>query len=235
MDINGIIMIVVAILSVLFGYGFGWFEWGRKLKETQRMLEEKKAQELPKAKEEPLTTPPPGPLPPLPHEEPALLVLREVNGRLRLNLEGTVLEAETISTIQRKSLIDVITRIRPWIEGRAAPVAVPAPTPAPATTIPLTAPVAAASPTRPVAVAAKKEEVLAPLSMVAQIDEILQQSLLGTPLEKMGVKLVEIPGGGVTVTVGLNHYAGVGEVPNPEVQAAIRAAIAVWEKKFTPG
>jgi hypothetical protein len=37
------------------------------------------------------------------------------------------------------------------------------------------------------------------------------------------------------VTVGLNHYAGVGEVPNPEVQAAIRAAIAVWEKKFTPG
>jgi hypothetical protein len=233
MDINGIIMIVVAILSVFFGYGFGWFEWGRKLKEAQRMLAEQKAVEPPKAKEEPLTAPPPGPLPPLPlpHEEPALLALREVNGRLRLNLDGTVLEAETISAAQRKSLVDTITRLKPWIEGRAAPVAAPAATPAPAS-VPLTAPVAAASPTRPATV--KKEEIMAPLSMVAQIDEILQQSLRGTPLEKMGVKLVETPGGGVTVTVGLNHYAGVGEVPNPEVQAAIRAAITVWEKKFTP-
>ena len=71
--------------------------------------------------------------------------------------------------------------------------------------------------------------------MVAQIDEILQKHMVGTPLEKMGIKLTETPGGGVTVTVGLNRYAGVGEVPNPEIQAAIRAAIGEWEKKFTPG
>jgi hypothetical protein len=37
------------------------------------------------------------------------------------------------------------------------------------------------------------------------------------------------------VYVGLKRYAGVGEVPDPAVQSAIRAAIAEWEKKFTPG
>jgi hypothetical protein len=47
--------------------------------------------------------------------------------------------------------------------------------------------------------------------------------------------LEESPGGGVSVVVGINRYAGLGEVPDPDVQAAIRAAIAEWERKFTPG
>ena len=35
--------------------------------------------------------------------------------------------------------------------------------------------------------------------------------------------------------VGLTKYNGVGEVPDPQVQAMIRAAIAEWENKYTPG
>lgn len=71
--------------------------------------------------------------------------------------------------------------------------------------------------------------------MVAQIDEILQQRIVNTPLELIGLRLEETPGGGVTVVVGSKRYAGVGEVPDPEVQNALRTAIAIWEKKFTPG
>ncbi len=214
-----IVVTVVALLSVFFGYGFGWFEWGRKLKEyesgeRQKAVEAKESPTLPAARQ----------------EDPALLTLRDVKGRLRLELEGQTVDAESMSPEQRRRLIDVVSRMRPWIDARAA-APTPAPVPAPQAVSPT--PIAAPTPARPAP--AKKEETLAPQSMVAQIDEILQKNMVGTPLEKMGIKLTETPGGGVTVTVGLNRYAGVGEVPSPEIQAAIRAAIAEWEKKFTPG
>jgi len=214
-----IVVTVVALLSVFFGYGFGWFEWGRKLKEyesgeRQKAVEAKESPTLPAARQ----------------EDPALLTLRDVKSRLRLELEGQTVDAESMSAEQRRRLIDVVSRMRPWIDARSA-APTPAPVPAPQAVSP--APVAAPTPARPAP--AKKDETLAPQSMVAQIDEILQKNMVGTPLEKMGIKLTETPGGGVTVTVGLNRYAGVGEVPNPEIQAAIRAAIGEWEKKFTPG
>lgn len=41
--------------------------------------------------------------------------------------------------------------------------------------------------------------------------------------------------GGVIVTVGASQYFGVDEVPDTDVKALIRAAIAEWEKKYTPG
>ncbi len=71
--------------------------------------------------------------------------------------------------------------------------------------------------------------------MVGQIDAILQSRMIGTPLAGRGIRLVESAQGGAMVVVGLSRYAGVGEVPDPEVQAAIRAAIAEWERKYTPG
>ena len=48
-------------------------------------------------------------------------------------------------------------------------------------------------------------------------------------------KLLEDPRGGVTVVVGEERYASIGEVTDPQIQAALRAAIARWEKKYTPG
>jgi len=227
MSANSMVMIVVAVLSICFGYGFGWFEWGRKLKGYQRA--EEQAAQAPKAKDESPTAPPPVPLPPLPTDDPGLLRLKEEHGRLRLDLEGKTLDADLISTDQRRRLIEVVTRLRPWIEGHGAP-----PTPPASVSAPLSFSAAPAAPVRPVTVPVKKEEAAAN-SMVAQIDEILQQNILNTPLAQLGLKLEETPGGGVTVIVGLNRYAGVGEVPDPEVQNALRAAIAIWEKKFTPG
>ena len=71
--------------------------------------------------------------------------------------------------------------------------------------------------------------------MVGQIDAILQNNLVGTPLAGRGIHLVESAQGGAMVVVGMNRYAGIGDVPDPEVQAAIRAAITEWENKYTPG
>lgn len=226
MNINNlwIVITVVAIFSLFFGYGFGWLEWGRKLKNLE---DEQKPADSPDRLMERVVELPPVAAPPAKPAEPYLLSLQEVDGRLSIELEGSILNMDTISTDQRKRLIELVTRLRPWLEGRVAPIA-PLPEP-------LLMPVPAPTSTRPASTSKKKEEIAAPLSMLAQIDEILQKNMAGTPLEKMGIKLQETPGGGVTVAVGLKRYTDVNKVPDPEVQTAIRAAIAEWEKKFTPG
>ena len=83
---------------------------------------------------------------------------------------------------------------------------------------------------------AKEDRPSAPAnSIVTQIDTILQERLAGTPLEERGVFLTQSAEGGVIVYVGLTRYNGVDEVPDPEIKAAIRAAITEWENKYTPG
>jgi hypothetical protein len=72
-------------------------------------------------------------------------------------------------------------------------------------------------------------------SIVSQIDSILQMRIAGTPLEDRGVFMAQSPEGGVVVYIGLTKYMGVDSVPDPEVKAAIRAAITEWENKYTPG
>jgi hypothetical protein len=83
---------------------------------------------------------------------------------------------------------------------------------------------------------AKEDRPSAPAnSIVNQIDSILQTRLVGTPLEERGIFLTQSPEGGVIVYVGLTRYNGIDEVPDPDIKAAIRAAITEWENKFTPG
>jgi hypothetical protein len=72
-------------------------------------------------------------------------------------------------------------------------------------------------------------------SIVTQIDTILQAHLVGTPLDERGIFLTQSPEGGVAVYVGLTRYNEIDEVPDPEIKAAIRAAITEWENKYTPG
>ena len=97
------------------------------------------------------------------------------------------------------------------------------------------APVPASKPVLSRVEGPSKKGEAAPTTMVGQIDAILQVHLAGLPMENRGIRLIESPEGGVVVMVGLTKYNGVGEVPDPQVQAMIRAAIAEWENKYTPG
>jgi hypothetical protein len=71
-------------------------------------------------------------------------------------------------------------------------------------------------------------------SITAQIDEILQERLVNTPLEQRGVRLLDAPDGRVVVFIGIESYDGVDSVPDDEVRRAIRAAVAEWEKRSSP-
>jgi hypothetical protein len=168
----------------------------------------------------------------------------------------------SLSSSQRKRLIDMLNIMRPWLEARSAasssrPTAPPFPAVQPTTlndrlntfggaspeskpAAPPPAsppPIQSAAPTvaRPSTIA-KEDRPAAPAnSIVSQIDTILQSHLAGTPLEERGIFLTQSLEGGVNVYVGLTRYNGIDDVPDPQIKAAIRAAISEWENKYTPG
>jgi hypothetical protein len=67
-------------------------------------------------------------------------------------------------------------------------------------------------------------------SIVGQIDAILQGKLKGSPLQGKAIRLMEVPGVGMVVMVGLERYDQVEQVPDRQIQAVIRAAVREWER-----
>jgi hypothetical protein len=139
-------------------------------------------------------------------------------------------------------MIDLMVMLRPWIEppgaaaqaeARIAPQNAPA-APQTRTSIPATPGVVAEFPPPIPAVPAAAPGPLA-MSLVQQIDHVLQARLAGTPLASRGIRLAEAPHGGAIVFIGQTQYDGVDKVADPEIQGAIRSAIAEWEKRYTPG
>ncbi len=220
--------------ALIFVYGFGLFE-GRNQGYKKRKVEEADLKkETPDLKPVSVTV-----------DDPGLLRIRNETGFITLDLDGSRVDTTALTAEQRRRLIEMLNLMRPWLEGKpaAAPVTAPpahhsqpkyvADTRQDAPAMPPPTP-RQAVPHSPVM--AKEDRPIAPAgSIVTQIDAVLQARLAGTPLEDRGVFLTQSPEGGVTVYVGLTKYAGIDEVPDPEIKAAIRGAITEWENKYTPG
>ena len=181
-------------------------------------------------------------------DDPGLLRIKNEDGFLTLDLDGLRTDTSALTADQRKRLIEMLNLMRPWLEGKpaAAPVHTPPPSqPKPVADTRQGAPViSTASTPQPISqpaaprssVMAQEDRPVAPAgSIVTQIDSVLQSRLAGSPLEDRGVFLTQSPEGGVMVYVGLTKYMAIEDVPDPEIQAAIRAAITEWENKYTPG
>ncbi len=246
MQINLLTMIGLGLAVMFFGYFFGLFE-GRGQGYKRRKKEEEEDKKTRAAIEKPLVSPPPPVV-----ENSLLKISLDEKHQPQLDLDGQRVNTAQLNTEQRKRLTDLLLMARPWLEiAPAQKPAAPAPTPqrlapsAPSAAsdlgakppiAPAAAPVSGPKPSvaQPTPAPASKVEPAAPTTMVGQIDAILQARLAGTPLAGRGIRLVESPEGTVTVMVGLKSFSGVGEVNDPEIQAAIRAAIAEWEQKYTP-
>jgi hypothetical protein len=232
-----IIWLTIAVGVYLFGI---WEGRGKGYKQ-RRAEEEKEKKEHPPAPPTPVT---------VKVDDPGLMRIKNDNGYLTLDLDGARADTSSLTADQRKRLIEMLTLIRPWLEGRAAPAPAPVtPPPTPAVQAPRAQPVPVASASIPSApkptpqptaariAAGEKDEKSAPpaTGIVGQIDSILQVRLFGTPLEGRGIYLSNSPEGGVVVNVGLQKFNGIDEVTDPEIKAALRAAITEWENKYTPG
>jgi hypothetical protein len=173
--------------------------------------------------------------------DPALLSLKKNDGRFTLEMDGAPVTGE-LPPDRKKRLIELITVMRPWFDGGQSSPAISQPA-APVQLQPTSEPARdmlprpAQSSAQPIP-AAKKPEAeknISSLSIVQQIDTVLQARMTDTPLAKRGIRLQESIQGGVEVYVGLKKFLAVDDVPDEEIKATIRAAIAEWEKKYTPG
>src|SRR6266487_78997 len=227
------------IAGLIFVYIFGLLEGRGQGYKKRKAEEQQEKKDQPPPKPEMITV-----------DDPGLLRIKNENGSFALDLDGTRVNPISLSPEQRKRLIEMLNIMRPWLEGKPVypptmtteplppqptssirPQAKPAPV-QPISPLPPTSPQPMPKPTT----IAKEDRPSAPAnSIVTQIDTILQERLAGTPLEERGVFLTQSAEGGVIVYVGLTRYNGVDEVPDPEIKAAIRAAITAWENKYTPG
>ncbi len=188
--------------------------------------------------------PPPAPVPlPVSDKNPlagaedveVLSAWRTRSNQVWLAMDGTRLNDKTaLQPGQAQRLLALVMDLRPWLESvrPAAPKAEATPqpvrpaAPAPASTLP------------PVPVGKKNgaaaDEPLPPApvldSIIQQIDVVLQSKLNTSAFKDREIQLVEGPGGIVIVRDGSNRYEGLDGIPDPEVKALIRQAVADWEK-----
>lgn len=243
---NPLVVIGIAIGTMFFGYFFGLFE-GRGQGYKKRQKEEAEDKKL-----RPSVEPLPAASPPSPSDEiPVLDVSMAPDGGLHLQIDGQQMDTSALDAEQRKRLVAILTQMRPWLEApKPTPPAGPGPaasskgTP-PARAMPTSTPSLSSKPARTPPPAPKQaaphsendddEPAAKPESIVAQIDLVLQTRLAGTPLAGKGIRLQESREGGVLVWVGINKYESIDDVRDEQIKATIRAAIAEWEEKYTPG
>ena len=234
--------IIIWVVIWLIGYGLGLFESWAKEKMRKEEKEEPQVAETP---------------PQLIEENYALAIFEEGND-LILKMDGNKLGDHTqMNEGQRKRLINLIVRLRPWLDAsKSAPQPAasrpqprpaappPAPVSRPSTPPPAPPPTISAAPkpasskieSQPVAIEKTAEEMeYAKLSMVEQIDWILQKKLEHHPLKPRRIRLKGALTGGVNFLIGDESYEYVDEIPYPDIKEIIQKSISEWEDKSTPG
>lgn len=181
----------------------------------------------------------------VPHsgDDKALLrVMEAENFRVQIEMDGKPLSAP-LTPERKRRLLELVNHFRPWLESGAMPTQASSPQPdlasfAPQVSIPAEPSVKPVSVTFPMAQPKPKtdpETEFKLLSMVKQIDVVLQKRIAGTPLAQFEIHLQDASSGGLEVVIGEKKYETIDDVPDANIKSAIRAAIAEWEQKYVPG
>lgn len=161
---------------------------------------------------------------PQPEKGGVILRRERRSQRLSIELDGDLYEsAGHLSPDRRRLLTHLAADFNTWLGIIPAAQADKPLEPAPK--------IEDSSPTAQPEVEAIPNPQPARLSIASQIDEILQDRLEGTPLEGRGIKIMELPGQGLVVMVGLEKYTDLEQIADPDVRRAIGEAVAEWEAR----
>lgn len=83
--------------------------------------------------------------------------------------------------------------------------------------------------TQPVQLEMPEKKEVKLLSVIEEIDKILQKKLEESPLGEKGIQLMENQNQEIRIWVGLNSYNAIEEVPDPEIRALIIESVKDWE------
>ncbi|MFO7623697.1 MAG: hypothetical protein R6V73_05050 [Anaerolineales bacterium] len=157
-----------------------------------------------------------------------------------LEMEGDIYrKAEDIHPAQLEKFNATITELCGWL-GQPAPTHPPTDEAPAFLTGELPLPTTAVKPVRrrPLDILKNSLEAdvrstikSAPKSLAAQVDEILQEKLADSNMAGRGIRIMDTPSADLVVMVGLSKYDGIEAVPDPEIQAIIREAVAEWGKR----
>ncbi|MEP6894957.1 MAG: hypothetical protein ABI986_05055, partial [Chloroflexota bacterium] len=105
--VGWIVAVIVYFVGIYEGRGQGY--------------KKRKAEELLEKKESPASSIKPALPAPVKIDDPGLMRIKSENGFLTLDLDGMRVNTSALSGDQRKRLVEMLTLIRPWLEGKPAP------------------------------------------------------------------------------------------------------------------
>ncbi len=130
-------------------------------------------------------------------------------------------EASQLTLVQRNRLEKNLAEAQQWLGVEMKPA------PLPYAKIKEDKPVEVVATLAPTKNAEKHKRQL---SIVEQVDEVLQDLLEDSLLNGRKIRLTEMPDKGVTVWVENEHFDGINSVPDEEVKGIIQQAVRKWEK-----
>jgi hypothetical protein len=157
-------------------------------------------------------------------------------GYLVLGIDGKrIADPAMVEDRMRVELQHTAQELFLWLGGRITSTSQsPVQESKPQQSISSSLPIQAAKPvpsTPQVAVAPVVDTKAPAMTIVEQIDEILQDLLVDSPLSEQRIKLAVDSNHGVVVWVGATSYNGIDMVKDPEVTQVLRKAVAEWERR----
>ncbi len=77
----------------------------------------------------------------------------------------------------------------------------------------------------------KKQNAPEIKTVIQMINDILQEQIVGTPLAKLGVELLENPDGSMHILGAGQSWSSVDEISHPEVKAALQEAVTTFNRQ----
>lgn len=152
------------------------------------------------------------------------------SGELLLERQGRLYRsADQLTGDGRKELEMAARELQAWLNPDPPPAHANPSVEHPAAPPPVV-PVAPVAPVAPVVEPGQAHRPAA-ASMVAQIDEILQEMLAASEHANRSIHLSERPECGVLVWIGAQRFEGIDAVPDEAVKALLRAAVQEWERR----